>query len=26
MDELEKLMTTDWNVISLRRALGEVCD
>lgn len=26
LDELEKLMATDWQVISLRQALGEVCD
>jgi peptidoglycan/xylan/chitin deacetylase (PgdA/CDA1 family) len=26
LDELEQLMATDWNVISLRQALGEVCN
>ncbi len=26
LDELDKLMATDWQVISLRQALGEVCD
>ena len=26
IDELEHLMSTDWQVISLRQALGEVCD
>jgi len=26
LDELEKLMETDWQVISLRKALGETCD
>jgi peptidoglycan/xylan/chitin deacetylase (PgdA/CDA1 family) len=26
MDELEKLMTSDWDVISVRQALGEVCN
>lgn len=26
LDELELLMATDWQVISLRQALGEVCD
>lgn len=26
LDELEQLMTTDWDVLSLREALGEECD
>lgn len=26
MDELEQLMTSDWEVISVRQALGEVCN
>lgn len=26
LDELERLMETDWQVISLRKALGETCD
>ena len=26
LDKLEKLLTTDWQVISLRQVLGEVCD
>jgi hypothetical protein len=26
LDKFEKLLTTDWQVISLRQALGEICD